>query len=159
VDVSAFSEEARASWQLDALDYTNSNTAYLNLQFVGGAGDADGGGVSSLLCVNNGTTGQLKVTLLADPAADSALQASEEWPEADGVIVSYDVANPIKRTTADGGTSVSYPYQFWPFAVITPATAATLGVTSAGVADARKLAAMRALHHGHLPRRMPPLEP
>ncbi len=162
VDVSAFSEEARASWRLDALDYTNSNTAYLDLQFVGGVGDADGGGVSSLLCVNNGTTGQLKVTLLADPAADSALQQSEEWPEADGVIISYDVANPVKRTTADGGTSVSYPYQFWPFAVITPATAATLGVTSAGVADGRKLAAMRALRHGHSPRRLPlplPTEP
>ncbi len=163
VDVSAFSEEARASWTLEALDYSNSNTPYLDLQFVGGVGDADGGGVSSLLCVNNGTTAQIKVTLLADPAADSALQA-EEWPEADGVVLSYDVANPIKRTTADGGTSVSYPYQFWPFAVITPATAATLGVTSAGIAEVRKLAALRAAHGGQaghgarLGRRLP-LEP
>ena len=160
VDVTAFSEVARPSWRLDALDYTptqmtdSSGNAkqYLKLEFVGGVTGSDG--VSSLLCVNNGSTGQVKVTLLADPAADSSL-SGYEWPEADGTILSADVANATTRTTADGGVRVSFPYQLWPFAVITPATATSLGVTSAGIQE-RTLATLRAAHRVHASRFLPP---
>jgi hypothetical protein len=150
VDVSAFSDAARQSWRLDAVDGTPTYMTdadgggplqYLKLEWVGGV---DQNGVSSLLCVNNGTQGQLKVTLLADPAADMSLQYSQEWPEADGVIYSMDVAG--MGTTfpgPDGGTFTQYPYQFWPFAVITPATAAQIGVPSSGIVDMAKLRGLR----------------
>jgi hypothetical protein len=162
VDVSAFSDMPRVSWRLDAIDQTPTQmtgmggapTAYLQLEFVNGVTRSDG--VSTLPCVNNGTTGQLKVTLLADPDTDTSLQQGEEWPEADGVIYSADIANATSTPTPDGGSFMQFPYQFWAFAVVTPATAAKLGVTSAGVADARKLAALRAAHHAHAPRRLAP---
>jgi hypothetical protein len=151
VDVSAFSDMARSSWRLDAIDNTPTQLTdsamnplpYLKVEFVNGVANDP---FSSLICVNNGSTGQLKVTLLADPDNDQSLQQLE-WPEADGVVYSVDLADPVSYTTQDGGPGVTYPYQFWPFAVITPATAATLGVTSAGIADVRKLAALRARHH------------
>jgi hypothetical protein len=154
VDVSAFSDMARSSWRLDAVDGTPTQMTgadgggplqYLKLEFVGGVTGSDG--VSSLLCVNNGTTGQVKVTLLADPSADTSLQQQQEWPEADGVIYSADVAAATNTPLPDGGSSVTFPYQFWPFAVITPAVAATIGVTSSGINDMARLRALRAVHH------------
>jgi hypothetical protein len=154
VDVSAFSDIARSSWRLDAVDGTPTGLTdadgggplqYLKLEFVGGVTGSDG--VSSLLCVNNGTTGQLKVTLLADPSTDMSLQYQEEWPEADGVIYSADVAAATNVPLPDGGSYVTFPYQFWPFAVITPAVAATIGVTSSGINDMAKVRALRAAHH------------
>lgn len=155
VDVSAFSDMPRVSWRLDAVDQTptqtvvdsSGNPAYLKMEFVNGVTGSDG--VNSLLCVNNGTTGQLKVTLLADPDTDSSLQQADEWPEADGVIYSADVANAVSIPVGDGGTYVEFPYQFWPFAVITPTTAASLGITSSGVADIRQVAALRAARLRH----------
>ncbi len=168
VDVSAFSDMARPSWRLDAIDNTPTQMTdtsgmnplpYLKVEFVNGVANDP---FSTLVCVNNGTTGQLKVTLLANPDTDMSLQQLE-WPEADGVIYSVDLATPITYPTQDGGTATTYPYQFWPFAVITPATAATLGVTSAGIADVRKLAALRARRHAqqahHAPLRTPMLLP
>jgi hypothetical protein len=122
---------------------------YLKLEFVGGVTGSDG--VSSLLCVNNGSTGQLKVTLLADPSNDQSLQNSEEWPEADGVIYSADVAAATKVPLPDGGSYTTFPYQFWPFAVITPAVAAQIGVPSTGINDMAKLRALRAGHHAQKP--------
>ncbi len=163
VDVSAFSDMARASWRLDAIDNTQTQMTdssgvnplpYLKVEFVGGVANDP---FTTLTCVNNGTTGQLKVTLLADPDTDMSLQQLE-WPEADGVIYSVDLTDPISYPTQDGGMGTTYPYQFWPFAVITPTTAASLGVTSAGVADVRKLAALRAKHRAqHGPLRTPML--
>ena len=159
VDVSAFSDEARSSWRLDAIDGTPTQMTdadgggplqYLKLEFVGGVTGPDG--VSSLLCVNNGTKGQVKVTLLADPSNDMSLQYSDEWPEADGVIYSADVAAATNVPLPDGGSYVSFPYQFWPFAVITPAVAAQIGVSSSGINDMAKLRALRnAKHHGSAP--------
>jgi hypothetical protein len=158
VDVSAFSDMARSSWRLDAVDGTPTSMTdadggaplqYLKLEFVGGVTGPDG--VSSLLCVNNGTTGQVKVTLLADPSNDMSLQYSQEWPEADGVIYSADVAAVTNMPLSDGGSYASFPFQFWPFAVITPAVAATIGVTSSGVVDMAKLRALRAAHHAQKP--------
>jgi hypothetical protein len=154
VDVSAFSDMARTSWRLDAVDGTPTQMTdadggaplqYLKLEFVGGVTEHDG--TSSLLCVNNGTTGQVKVTLLADPSNDMSLQYQQEWPEADGVIYSADVAAATNVPLPDGGSFVSFPYQFWPFAVITPTVAASIGVTSSGINDMAKLRALRATHH------------
>jgi hypothetical protein len=159
VDVSAFSDTARSSWRLDAIDGTPTQMTdadggaplpYLKLEFVGGVTGSDG--VNSLVCVNNGTTGQLKVTLLADPAADMSLQQQQQWPEADGVIYSADVAAATTIPLPDGGSYLTFPYQFWPFAVITPATAAQIGVTASGITDAVRLKALRAAHHAQKPR-------
>lgn len=157
VDVSAFSDTARSSWRLDAVDGTPTGMTddagapvqYLKLEFVGGV--TGSGGVSSLLCVNNGSTGQVKVTLLADPSNDQTLQYSEEWAEADGVIYSADVAAATNVPLPDGGSYTTFPYQFWPFAVITPAVAAQLGVPSTGINDMAKLRALRAAHHAQKP--------
>jgi len=154
----------RSSWRLDAVDVTptqmmqgNNPMQYLQLEFVDGVTGSDG--VSSLLCVNNGTTGQLKVTLLADPNNDTSLQQGEEWPEAIGTIFSADVAAAQNIPLPDGGTYQTFPYQFWPFSVVTSAVAASIGVTGTGVMDAKKLGALRALragHHGQRPRGIVP---
>jgi hypothetical protein len=150
VDVSAFSDVARPSWRLDGIDVTATQQtdaqgnpmAYLQLEFVGGADGGDG--VTHFLCANNKTTAQVKVTLLADPAKDSSLTNGEGWPEADGMIVSQDVVAAFDVPLPDGGTKKEIPYQTWPFAVVTPAIAASIGITDAGVVDARKLGALRA---------------
>jgi hypothetical protein len=163
VDVSAFSDLPRASWRLDAVDQTPTQMGtpgnpmpYLKLEFVNGATGSDG--ISSLVCVNNGSTGQIKVTLLADPTQDMSLVQGEEWPEADGVVYSADITRAQVNPLPDGGTYVTFPYQFWAFGVITPATAAMIGAPTTGVADPRQLAALRAAHsaHGHAPRRIAP---
>ena len=162
VDLSAFSDVSRPAWRVAAIDYTNTTIMdtngkpmpYLKFEFVGGI--VNSSGVSELTCVNNGTTGQLQVTLLADPASDTSLTTTEEWPEADAVLESVDPSNPQTRTGRDGGTIVTYPYQFWPFAVITPGTATMLGVTSTGIADARKVAGLRAARHVQAPRHLAP---
>lgn len=166
VDVSAFADGPRVSWRLDAIDGTPSQLAsqtnpnpYLQMSWVNGVTDGDGG-TPSLLCVNNGTTGKLTVKLLADPTTDTSLQ-QEEWPEADGIIYSADVANTVNvPLPGDAGSYPSFPYQFWPFAVITPATAAQLGIPSTGISDPRQVAALRAAHRRpgtHVtPPRLPP---
>ncbi len=161
IDVSAFTDMPRSSWRLDAVDVTptqmmqgNNPMPYLQLEFVGGVTGPDG--VSSLLCVNNGTTGQLKVTLLADPNNDTSLQQGEEWPEAVGTIYSADVAATQNIPLPDGGTYQAFPYQFWPFSVVTSAVAASIGVTGTGVMDAKRLGALRAAHHAHRPRGVVP---
>jgi hypothetical protein len=91
----------------------------------------------------------VKVTLLADPDVDTTMGYSEEWPEADGVIYSADVANATSFPLPDGGVYQSFPYQFWPFAVVTSKTAASIGITSSGVAEVRQAAALRAAHRKH----------
>jgi hypothetical protein len=123
VDISGFTDVPRDSWELFAVDGTPSATSYLSLAFVGGV---DGGvGRTTLPCdVNNQTKAQLQVTLLADPASGGL-------GEADGVLFSDDVMN---EWTPSGGP-VQVPYQVWPFAVVTPAEAAELGITDAGVTD------------------------
>jgi hypothetical protein len=150
VDVSAFSDMARGPWRLDAVDGTPTGMTdssgnpiqYLKLEFVGGVDTSDG--VTHLLCVNNGSTGQLKVTLVADPDTDMSLQQQDEWPEADGILYSADVSQTTYTPGPDGGLQPQFPYQFWPFAVVTPATAASLGVGDGGVQDMHKLAQLRA---------------
>ncbi len=47
---------------------------------------------------------------------------------------------------------VAYPYQFWPFAVVTPATAAAVGIPAAGVTDVHQLRTLRKAHHRQLRR-------
>jgi hypothetical protein len=132
IDVSVFADQPRPSWRLDALDYTpNPAKRYLQLEFVDGADAGDG--VSRLLCVNNGTTAQLRVTLLADPGADAVLAQHDAWPEADGVIVSADVANAYVVPLPDGGAVTEFPWQYWAFAVVTPAVARTIGLGDAGL--------------------------
>ena len=133
VDVTPFSDAARTSWQLDAVDYTQelqnqmgaSNTAYLKLEWVGGVVRSDG--VSSLTCVNNGTQAQLKVTLLADPAG---AHVSQTWPQAVGQIYSVDLSQ--QTAMMPGQTTAAFG---WPFEVITPATATQLGVGTSGITD------------------------
>jgi hypothetical protein len=156
VNVSPFSDIARAAWRLDAVDWTPTQSTnaqggplqYLSLEFVGGA---DGGNdISSYLCANNNTPVQLKVTLLADPAADNTL-GQNGWPEADGVVVSADVDAWFNAPLPDGGSYQTFPYQPWPFAVVTPAIAAAIGASDAGVEDAQKLAMLRAKNHAQTP--------
>jgi hypothetical protein len=176
VDISAFSDVARAAWKLEAEDDTPTQTPagagsmnplpYLSFKFVNGYNSQpDGGGVAELACVNNGTTGQLMVTLLADPDTDTTLgaAANQMWPEAVGALYSVDTSNPQTRKGRDGGTITSYPYQFWPFAVVTPTTAAANGIPAAGVKDVHQLANWRSrrLVNGQRSRFAPPpwLEP
>jgi len=144
VDVSPFSDAQRASWQLDALDYTPGQYAgmnhYLKFEFVGGALRSDG--VAAMTCVNNGTQAQLKVTLLADPASDTSLQQpSEEWPEAVGAVSSVDESQTVPVVPTRQQNS-----HFWVFSVVTPATAAMIGVPSTGISDM-----MRRRHHARSP--------
>jgi hypothetical protein len=132
VDVTPFSDAARTSWQLDAVDYTQelqnemgaSDTAFLKLAWVGGVVRSDG--VSSLTCVNNGSHAQLQVTLLADPAS---AHVSLTWPQALGQIYSVDLSQ--QSATEPGQNTAAFG---WPFEVITPAVAAQIGVGSAGIA-------------------------
>jgi hypothetical protein len=145
VDVSVFAEASRPSWRLDAFDQTPNvltalgagPTSYLQVEFEGGVTQADGS--SSLACVNNGAKAQLKVTLLADPASEPLLVQYEAWPEADVFLRSDGDGAP---DASDSG--VAPPSRIWPFAVVTPATAASIGVGKSGVSDARELAALRA---------------
>ncbi len=140
VDVSPFSDGPRTSWQLDAVDRTptGATTAdggmltYLQLEWMGGTTRSDG--ISSLTCVNDGSQAKLKVTLLADPAADLTLQQSQEWPEAIGDIISVDASQ--TQPTIPGYQTV---IQSWPFGVVTPATAAMVGIPSGGAAQIRHL--------------------
>jgi hypothetical protein len=161
VDLSAFSDVSRPAWALEALDYTPTQLtddggvnalAYLQLEFVGGITTSSG--LSEIACVNNGSTAQLKVTLLADPDTDTTLgaAANQEWPEAVGVVYSVDHANPQTRTGRDGGVVTTYPRQFWPFSVVTPATATANGIPATGAADFRQLAALRSAHPRMFPR-------
>jgi hypothetical protein len=162
VDLSAFSDVARPSWLVQAIDATPTQTPsagnpnaplpYLNLEFVGGTPADDAGDPTTLTCVNNGSKAQLKVTLLADPDNDTSLQYQQEWPEADGIINSFDLADPQTYPGPDGGPMVAYPYQFWPFAVVTPATAAAVGIPAAGVTDVHQLRTLRKAHHRQLRR-------
>jgi hypothetical protein len=131
VDVTAFTDAPRASWQLDAVDYTQqleqqSPTAYLKLAWVGGVVRSDG--VASLTCMNNGMHAQLEVTLLADPPALPLDGAQQIWPQALGAIYSVD----LSQVTAGMPAQTTAAYA-WPFEVITPATAAQIGLTSSGV--------------------------
>ncbi|MGO8999771.1 MAG: hypothetical protein ACLQVI_41120 [Polyangiaceae bacterium] len=154
VDVSAFSDVPRSSWRVDALDGTPTQLTgagggplqYLSFEFVGGTDAGDG--IAHLLCVNNKTTGQVKVTLLADPAADTSLTQAETWPEADAILYSVDVNDTVNFPEPDGGVYSTLAYQEWPFAVITPAIAETLGVSDAGIVDAVKLAELRGKYRG-----------
>jgi hypothetical protein len=162
VDISAFSDVSRPAWAIEAVDDTptqmtmggSSTTplAYLQFQFVNGTTNSSG--TAEVACMNNGSTAQLKVTLLADPDNDGTLgsAANQEWPEAVGVIYSVDHANPQTRTGRDGGVVTSYPYQFWPFTVVSPTTAAANGIPTTGVADYRKLQALRASRGPMAPR-------
>jgi hypothetical protein len=164
VDVTGFSDVSRPSWRLDGFDVTATQQQdgqgnplpYLKLEFVNEPDAGDG--VAHFLCMNNKTQAQLKVTLLADPAQDPSLNptlgGSQTWPEADGIIYSADVANAFPQPLPDGGTSYQFPYQPWPFAVVTPAIAKSIGVGDGGVVDARHLGAIRAGmgHHAQPPR-------
>jgi hypothetical protein len=140
VDVTPFTDMARPSWQLDAVDYTQqltanmggSGTTYLQLEWVGGVVRSDG--VASLTCVNSGTPAQLKVTLLAQPVANATSEGAQLWAQAVGAIYSVDLS---QQTAMPPGQDTNA--FVWPFEVITPATAALIGVGSSGIADmARK---------------------
>jgi hypothetical protein len=135
VDVTPFADVARPSWQLDAIDYSQelsammggNGTSYLQFTWVGGAARSDG--VSSLTCVNNGTQAQLKVTLVAQPTATP----NQSWPQALGAIYSVDLSQQTPMTPAQNTAAF-----VWPFEVITPATAAQIGVGSSGVVGMAK---------------------
>jgi hypothetical protein len=136
VDVTPFTDVARTSWQLDAVDYSQelaanmggSATSYLQFEWVGGVVRSDG--VASLTCVNSGTQAQLKVTLLAQPVVSPTSQAAQIWPQAVGAIYSVDLSQQTAMTP--GQNTAAF---VWPFEVITPATAAQIGVGSSGIAD------------------------
>jgi hypothetical protein len=159
VDISGFSDVARPAWTLEAIDDTpttmtmsGSTTTplqYLQFEFVNGTTSSSG--TAELACVNNGTTGQLKVTLLQDPDNDSSLgplnNPLQEWPEAVGLLYSSDHSNPQSHTGRDGGVVTTYPYQFWPFTVVTPTTAAAHGIPASGIAGIQQLRALRAAQH------------
>jgi hypothetical protein len=153
VNVTGFSPTPRAGWAVQAVDQTPSqlpdggtNAPMLTIEVVGGE---DAGNVApgspEVPCVNNGTTAQLKVTLLGDPAADPALNnpfVQPIWQQAEALIVSLDTT----ATPLTGGGAVYYPYQVWPFAVVTPQTAASLGLTSAGLGEDVRRASGRPMH-------------
>jgi len=136
VDVTPFTDVARTSWQLDAVDYTQelaanmggSAASYLSFAWVGGVVRSDG--VSSLTCVNSGTQAQLKVTLLAQPVLSQTSEGAQIWPQAVGAIYSVDLS---QQTAMEPGQNTAA--FVWPFEVITPATAALIGVGSSGIAD------------------------
>ena len=135
VDVTPFTDVARPSWQLDAIDYSQelsqemggSGTSYLKFAWVGGVVRSDG--VSSVTCVNNGTQAQLQVTLLAQPTAIQTTDFAQTWPQALGAIYSVDLSQQTAMTP--GQNTAAF---VWPFEVITPATAAQIGVGSSGIA-------------------------
>src|SRR6202044_1510761 len=128
---------------------TTTPLQYLQFEFVNGTTSSSG--TAALACVNNGTTGQLKVTLLQDPDNDSSLgplnNPLQEWPEAVGLLYSSDHSNPQSHTGRDGGVVTTYPYQFWPFTVVTPTTAAAHGIPASGIAGIQQLRALRAAQH------------
>ena len=136
VDVTPFTDVPRSSWQLDAVDYSQELAAnmggggasYLQFQWVGGVVRSDG--VASLTCVNSGTQVQLKVTLLAQPVASQTSESVQVWPQAVGAIYSVDLSQ--QTATTPGQNTAAF---VWPFEVITPATAAQIGVGTAGIAD------------------------
>jgi hypothetical protein len=86
--------------------------------------------VASLTCVNSGTQAQLKVTLLAEPVVSQTSESVQMWPQAVGAIYSLDLSQ--QTATEPGQDTNAF---VWPFEVITPATAAQLGVGSSGIAD------------------------
>ncbi|HEY1694691.1 MAG TPA: hypothetical protein VGG39_21115 [Polyangiaceae bacterium] len=138
IDVTAFTDAPRASWQLDAVDYTQQleaqaglTTPYLKLEWVGGVVRSDG--IASVTCMNNGMHAQLQVTLLADPAALQAAGLVLTWPQALGAIYSLDLS---QQTAAEPGQDTAA--YTWPFEVVTPAIAAQIGLGSSGVSDAIK---------------------
>jgi hypothetical protein len=141
VDITGFAPTPRPGWAIQGVDQTPSflpdggtNAPLLSMELVGGV---DAGlvapGSPEIPCINNGTTAQLKVTLLSDPSSDDALNnpyVQPIWQQAEGVIVSLDTsAQPLSA----GGSAIYYPYQLWPFAVVTPSTAAAIGLTSSGL--------------------------
>ena len=136
VDVTPFTDTARASWQLDAVDYSqelaadmgSNGTSYLQFEWVGGVVRSDG--VSSLTCVNSGTQAQLKVTLLTEPVTSQTSEGAQMWPQAVGAIYSVDLS---QQTAMEPGQDTAA--FVWPFEVITPATAALIGVGSTGIVD------------------------
>jgi hypothetical protein len=103
--VTAFANGTFPSWTLTPQDWTDPNTAYLQLSV---SGIADGGGVS----VSDGTVVTVTMKLLADPSGTYN-------GEADGVLMSTDTADPTLATKG----------HVWPFAVMTTAAAADAGVT------------------------------
>ncbi len=136
VDVTPFTAMPLPSWQLDAVDYSQElaanmgggGTSYLQFEWVDGVVRSDG--VASVTCVNNGTQAHLKVTLLALPVASPTSEAVQVWPQAVGAIYSVDLSQ--QTATAPGQDTAAF---VWPFEVITPATAAQIGVGSSGIAD------------------------
>ncbi|HEY3820220.1 MAG TPA: hypothetical protein VGL81_23810 [Polyangiaceae bacterium] len=136
VDVTPFSDVARSSWQLDAVDYSQelaantggSSAAYLKFEWVGGVVRSDG--VSSLTCVNSGTQAHLQVTLLAEPVLGQTSEGAQIWAQAVGAIYSVDLS---QQTATEPGQNTAL--FVWPFEVITPAAAAQIGVGSSGIAD------------------------
>jgi hypothetical protein len=80
--------------------------------------------------VNSGTQAQLKVTLLAQPVASQTSEGAQIWPQAVGAIYSVDLSQ--QTAMAPGQDTAAF---VWPFEVITPATAAQIGVGSSGIAD------------------------
>ncbi len=108
-----------AAWTLNAQDVSGSNTIYLEISFAGGTTGTDGAEIQ----VQNGTTVEATVKLLADPAALAN-------KEADGLFVSYT-----------GSTDQPSHDHYWPFTVITPARA-----EDAGISSSREFGAGRPVH-------------
>ena len=100
----AFANGTTPSWTLTPQDWTDPNTAYLQLSV---SNVTDGGGVS----VSDGTAVTVTMKLLADPSGTTN-------GEADGVLMSTDTADPTVATKG----------HIWPFAVMTTAAAADAGV-------------------------------
>jgi len=123
ITATAFSDEPRAGWDLSMADrtpITDTTPSYLRFEI-------DGAEVKpwvQIPCVNNGTELQIKVTLLADPATIPASFGSYTqgaWPQAEGWLLSSDVNAP------------GSPSHIWPFSVVTPAIAASIGLSNAGL--------------------------
>jgi hypothetical protein len=140
IDVTAFTDVPRASWQLDAVDTSGqatmaggaAGTSFLKFEWVGGVVRSDG--IASLTCVNNGSTAQVKVTLLAAPTIMTTPEDSpQSWPQVVGSIYSLDLS---QQTAQEPGQNTA-TWQ-WPFEVITPAVAAQIGVGSSGVPGMRR---------------------
>jgi hypothetical protein len=117
IEVDALADGTMPAWTVLPQDWTDPTTQYLSYSIAGGT-TGDGG---PSIQMASGDKIMLTVTLLADPT-------NTQNGEADGVIVSANAIDPDDVTAA----------HFWPFVVLTTATANDAGITM-----------MKRAHHSH----------
>ena len=129
ITVTAAADGTMPAWTVLPQDWTDptGQTSYLSFSIAGGT-NTDAG---SQIQMTSGQTINLTVTLTADPTSSAN-------GEADGVLVSANGTSAATVTAA----------HFWPFIVLTTATAQDAGVTMQRHPRVRKNSHMRGLHRG-----------